>query len=77
VVFAVDSSSGSNSAGPGFSFPEVAIDTATAPASPPTRVPPVTGDPISTNFDVALRTHTATFGVTYKFSGSGGPFLAN
>jgi outer membrane immunogenic protein len=29
----------------------------------------VLGNPISTNFDVALRTHTATFGVTYKFSG--------
>jgi len=37
----------------------------------------ILGNPISTNFDVALRTHTATFGVAYKFSGSGGPFLAN
>jgi outer membrane immunogenic protein len=27
------------------------------------------------NFNVALRTHTATFGLSYKFSGLGGPLL--
>lgn len=35
------------------------------------------GFPLSTNFDVALRTHTATLGLSYKFSGFGGPFVAN
>jgi outer membrane immunogenic protein len=27
------------------------------------------GTPLFTNFDVAMRTHTATFGVSYKFGG--------
>jgi outer membrane immunogenic protein len=31
------------------------------------------GAPLSTNVDVAMRTHTATFGVSYKF---GNPLLA-
>jgi outer membrane immunogenic protein len=33
--------------------------------------------PVSTDFDVALRTHTVTFGVSYKFGGLGGLPVAN
>jgi outer membrane immunogenic protein len=28
------------------------------------------GNPVSSNFDVGLRTHTATFGISYKFGGA-------
>jgi outer membrane immunogenic protein len=35
------------------------------------------GGSVSTDFDVALRTHTATFGIAYKFSGLGGSSNAN
>ena len=31
----------------------------------------------STNFDLALRTHTATFGLSYKFGGLGALTVAN
>jgi len=31
------------------------------------------GNPVSTSFDVGLRTHTATFGISYKFSGAAPP----
>jgi outer membrane immunogenic protein len=28
------------------------------------------GNPASTSFDVGMRTHAATFGISYKFSGA-------
>jgi outer membrane immunogenic protein len=35
------------------------------------------GGSFSSNFDVGLRTHTVTFGVSYKFGGLGGSQIAN
>ena len=35
------------------------------------------GASVSTDFDVALRTHTVIFGIAYKFGGSGGLPVAN
>jgi len=35
------------------------------------------GIPTTANFDVALRTHTVTFGLSYKFSGMAAPLVAN
>jgi outer membrane immunogenic protein len=37
----------------------------------------ILGSPLSTDFDVVLRTHTVTFGVSYKFGGLGRLPIAN